>query len=59
LDVKMNLSTQKNINPPTRLAITVFQVTPKCKYIKQTANIGVESCQRVKYNKYLLNKNCP
>jgi len=51
----MNLSTQKKINPPIRLATTVAASFPaEASYHKTTANIGILNCHLAKYNRYLL-----
>lgn len=51
----MNLSTQKKISPPIRLATIVAQSSPKLvSQARQRARIGVDSCQRIRYRAYLL-----
>jgi len=50
----IHLSTQKNIHPPTRLAMAAAHQYPK--YQKQpviTASIGVLSCHLIRYSRNL------
>jgi len=44
----MNLSIQKKIAPPTRLATTVAP-RPAPKFLTTSQSIGVLNCQRIKY----------
>ena len=44
------LSTKKNIVPPIKLDIIVFQNIPRCKKLKHKYKIGVESCHLIRYS---------
>ncbi len=58
LEVKINLSTQKNIEPPIRFAAIVNSI-PDPIFLTANYGIGVLNCHLIKYNINLLLNTFP